>query len=342
VPAGTHLLHVGPPKTGSTALQAAMHAKREEMGRHGVIHPGSDQRGREAVLAALMDHNFGAQSDPRLYRRWRRLLGEIAEAGDARVCISNESFARVGDADVRRMVSTLGGGRAHVVAVARRLDRLLPSQWQEWVRVGTTSLSYEQWLEVVLGDNPNDRHWQAFWLPHDLEKMVERWVAVTARDRFTLIVADETDPRVLSRAFEQLLGLPEDLLRPEESHRKNVSASMARVELVRRLNHALDEQDWPSEIKAVLRSRVAKRIRSAAPWPGETGIPPLPAWAAAQVSELNKQREELVRSLGVQVIGDAANLGLPVLEAADTADSADLVSSELAAQSVLTAIEGAV
>lgn len=341
LPESARLLHIGPPKTGSTALQAAMHSRREEMRRHGVVHVAGDQRGKEAVYAALMDPDFAEHSEPRVLRRWQRLLDEMGAAGEQRVCLSNESLGRIDEAGVRRMVGALGGDRAHVVAVARRLDRLLPSQWQEWVRVGTTSLSYEQWLEVVLGDNPADRHWRDFWLPHDLERLVDRWVDATAPDRFTLIIADETEPRLLSRSFEQLLGLPDGLLRAEETHRANKSASLVRVEVVRRLNLALDELPWPADVKAALRSRVAKRIRSAAPWPGESPIPPLPSWAAAHVTELNLQREKWARSLGVRVIGDPANLGTPVPDAA-TEPSMDLVSTELAVQSVLSAIGGAV
>lgn len=342
VPKGARVLHIGSPKTGSTALQAAMHSKREEMRRHGVLHVASDQRGREAVLAAMMNAEFGEQSDPRLFKRWRTLVAEIEQAGDPRVCLSNESLSRIDDAAAARMVAALGGDRAHIVTVARRLDKLLPSQWQEWVRVGTTSLTYEDWLRVVLEDNPENRHWRDFWLPHDLERLVDRWAGLTGRDRFTLVIADESDRRFLSRTFERLLGLPDGLLQPEETHRTNPSASMPRVETVRRLNAALEEQDWPADIKATLRSRVAKRIRSAAPWPGEAPIPLMPAWAAAQVSELNKQREDLAGSLGVQVVGDPANLGrrVPAVEEADAA--AEMVSTELAVQSIVTAIGGAV
>jgi len=117
---------------------------------------------------------------------------------------------------------------------------------------------------------------------------------------------------------------------------------MARVELVRRVNQALDAEDWPEEVKTALRSRVAKRIRSAPQWDGEAPIPPLPAWAAARVHDLNEQRGELVESLGVQVIGDPAILAAPVPDAEGADGWTDQVSTELAAQSVVTAIGGAV
>jgi hypothetical protein len=342
VPAGTRLLHIGPPKTGTTVLQAAMQSKRDVMREHGVVLVGNDQSGRQAVLAALLDAGFDESSDATLFRRWRRLLDEMEAAGDERACLSNESLAQLESEGVRRMVDALGGDRAHVVAVARRLDRLLPSHWQEWVRIGSTSLSFEQWLEIVLGDHRDSRHWQEFWLPNDLERLLERWVGATSPDRFTLIVADEGDELLLSRAFETLLDLPDGLLQPDDTHRKNVSASLARVEVVRRVNQLLEDRDWPPGVKAALRSRVAKRIRSAPPWPGEVPVPPLPPWAATRVSELNMQREQVVRSSGVRVVGDPTTLGAPAPDATVLDGHPDLVSTELAAVSVVTAIGGAV
>ena len=343
VPEDARVLHIGPPKTGSTALQASMHTMRDQMRQHGVLHVASDQRGRQTVLAALMEADFSEETNPRLFKRWQKLVDEIAGAGDVRVCLSNESMGRVDEPVVSRMVSALGGERAHVVAVARRLDKLLPSQWQEWVRVGRTSLTYADWLKVVLGDNPDDRQWREFWTPHDLRGMVSRWAGATSPDRFTLVIADEDDPTWLSTAFEQLLGLPSGLLAPADVARANVSASLERVEVVRRLNELLDEQDWPADLKEALRARVSKRIRSLAPgWSGETSIPALPAWARDRVLELNAERERLVPGLGVQVLGDPAKLDAPLPEASAQLETSALVSAELAAQGALSVMTGAV
>ena len=343
VPEGARVLHIGPPKTGSTALQASMHAQREQMREHGVLHVGSDQRGRQAVLAALMESDFSEDSNPRLFKRWQKLVDEVAGAGEVRVCLSNESMGRVDGPVVSRMVEALGGERAHVVAVARRLDKLLPSQWQEWVRVGRTSMTYAEWLAVVLNDNPGDRHWQEFWVPHDLRSMVSRWAGATSPDRFTLVIADEDDPTWLSTSFEHLLGLPAGLLAPADAARANPSASLERVEVVRRLNELLAEQDWPADLKEALRARVSKRIRSLAPaWSGETTIPALPRWARERVSELNAERERLVPELGVQVVGDPAKLNAPLPDAFAPIEASALVSAELAAQSALSVMTGAV
>ncbi|HET7389075.1 MAG TPA: hypothetical protein VFJ19_20695 [Nocardioidaceae bacterium] len=346
LPEGSRLLHIGATKTGSTSLQLSMYDAREEMLEHGVRLVGGDLAGRAAVKAALRGE-LDDDAPARQLRRWEEVVEEISTAVDPRVCLSNGSLCEIEQDRARAMVEALGGDRAHVVAVCRGLDRLLPSQWQESVRDGTVALPYEAWLETVLGDHPDDPSWQHFWTPHDIERLVDRWVAVTARDRFTLVVADDGDRLALSHCFEQMLGLPEGMLAPQESQRRNESASAERVEAVRLLNERLVDRPWPEDIKADLRSRVAKRIRSAAPaWPGESRIPPMPGWAADRVRELSERREKTVRSLGVQVIGDPAHLRPSPTEDMESVTSAPdtpyTVSTELAAEMVVTAIGGAV
>ena len=43
---GTRLLHIGPHKTGTTAVQGALHLARERLAAEGVVYPG---RGRQPL-----------------------------------------------------------------------------------------------------------------------------------------------------------------------------------------------------------------------------------------------------------------------------------------------------
>src|SRR5690625_4335566 len=43
LPPGTRALYIGPPKSGTTALQAAASAARDELYTHGVVYPGSGE-----------------------------------------------------------------------------------------------------------------------------------------------------------------------------------------------------------------------------------------------------------------------------------------------------------
>ena len=47
---GTRLLHIGPHKTGTTAVQGALHLARERLAARGVVYPG---RGRQPLWPIL-------------------------------------------------------------------------------------------------------------------------------------------------------------------------------------------------------------------------------------------------------------------------------------------------
>src|SRR5690606_17807836 len=155
----------------------------------------------------------------------------VASAGDLRVCISNEDFGRAEPDQIRRIVHDLGGPAVHVVAVARRLDQFLPSQWQERVKAGDAR-AYEDWLRVVVDrlDEPADWDQRApgfEWdrtnvlYAHDPLALARRWVDEVGSDRFTLVVSDSRDRRLIPDTFEQLLGLPVGTLvpNPNQSNR---------------------------------------------------------------------------------------------------------------------------
>ncbi len=343
VPAGTRLLHIGPQKTGTTAIQVAMNRSRAELREHGVVFPGKSTRPRLAVWSLLGTPDGRPQ--PRI-EHWHGLVREVEEAGDLRVCVSTEDWARTDLEGARQVVSGLGGDRAHVVATARRLDKLLPSQWQQRVKMRRTTLTYEQWLEVVLRDHSDDPVWQNVWVPHDIGSLVDRWTeAAGSRERFSLIVADESDRGFLPRTFEQLLGLPDGLLNLAETEVLNQSRGIGRIEVIRRLTLAFEENDWPEEIFPAggpMRVRLTDELKSAAPWPNELSVPTLPGWAAERVAELSAARADLVKSLDVRVIGNPDNLRMPpALSDAAPHDEPIMVSSELAARAVEVAIDGA-
>jgi len=338
LPEGTRLLHIGPQKTGTTGIQVAMHRSRALLREHGVVYPGKGTRPRKAVWS-LLGSPEGIAEQP--IKHWHRLVREVEAAGDARVCLSTEDWARTDLEGATRTVEGLGGDRVHVVASARRLDRLLPSQWQQRVKMRRITLSYEEWLEVVLGQGQEHPAWRNIWIPHDIEGVAERWAkAAGGPERFTLVIADETDRELLPRTFEQMLGLPSGLLSAAVTDVRNQSIGYGRTETIRHLTDAFERHGWrESEELETLLSRITDAVKANDPWPDEMKIPPLPEWAAARVRELSEQRVHAARSLGVRVVGDPESLRVP--DAMPTSASLDhtvMVSSELAARSAETAI----
>src|SRR3954454_2542682 len=233
VPEGTRLVHIGPHKTGSTAIQVALHTARDRLAEHWVGYfTTRGYRPRKAGWAlGIRGRPNGSPRPP--IRHWRRLVAAVEAADAARGCVSNEDFGRATAPQIARLVKDLGGDRVRIVAVARRLDRFLPSQWQERVKAGDER-TYEEWLRVVLDTDDPGLDWDRrnVWFSHDVRALVGRWTAVVGPERFTLIVSDESDRTLIPRTFETLLGLPKGFVVPDPS-RSNRGLSWAGAELLR-------------------------------------------------------------------------------------------------------------
>jgi hypothetical protein len=186
---------------------------------------------------------------------------------------------------------------------------LLPSQWQERVKSHDT-ITFDAWLQRVLGDDAADREHQRFWASHDLVATADRWRPFVG-DRFILVAADESDPDLVPRVFEQLLGLPAGLLVLPPVTNASLSANAA--ELVRRVNVLFEEEGWPDAAyhRLVQQAAVKQLIDAPRGASSELPIPSLPGWAAARVAELSERRIEELEARGVRVVGDLDGLRVP-------------------------------
>lgn len=347
LPAGSNLLHIGPQKTGSTAVQAAFHARRADLAEHGVAYPGDAAKPVRAFQAGL-GFGMGRGGVPPRKAAWRSFRREIEEAADLRVLVSLESMGRLRGERLDRVVTELGGARPHVVAVARRYDRLLPSQWQQRLKAGERR-TFDAWLRRVLDPEPSgvghpDSH--SLWFPHHTAHLVRRWADRVGPDNVTVVIAREDDRRRVLTTFESLLGLPHGFL-PTVENAANRSLSLQEAELLRASNTAFasipkaTDRDWHTLISRGLVPALVKR-----PLPeGHDPLPPLPGWAREVVQELSEQRIEELPRLGVRLVGDLDDLRLHESSApagGDPQPEPDTVTIETAVQALEGIAAGAV
>ena len=226
---GTRLLHIGPHKTGTTAIQGALHLAREGLAAEGVVYPGRGRQPLWPILAVTGQPALLGGPQPEI-SYWDNLVRDVRAAGDRRVVLSSEFFAEADDATARRVIADLGGARVHVVVTLRSLTRILPSQWQQYLQNGF-HFRYVEWLDGILSDPPHTPT-PGFWRRHRHDALVTRWAAENGPENLTVIVVDESDRLMLLRVFESMLGLPGGFLVPEE-RAANRSLTVAEAELVR-------------------------------------------------------------------------------------------------------------
>jgi hypothetical protein len=337
--AGARLLHIGPHKTGTTAIQGALDLARGRLAEHGVIYAGAARQPMRATLAVTGRPAMLGEAQPDM-AYWDRLVQSIRAAGDQRVVISSEFFADGDDEAARRVVADLGGPRVHVVVTLRPLDRVMPSQWQQFVQNGFCT-PYLEYLDRILRqpDQPTPR----FWLRHRHDKLVARWAAAAGVQNVTVIVVDGSDRLALLRTFDSLLGLPAGFLVPEDDV-VNRSLTLAETEVVRQLNEEFKRREWPGASYArFVRYGAVKQMKARRPLPGEPQIT-TPAWALEQVAEISAEMTRNIAALGVRVVGDLSALRCPPPAAREPEAGAgdgladSVIPVEAAAQAVLGAI----
>lgn len=340
LPRGAILVHLGPYKTGTTAIQTSLGTHREDLRSHGVLYPGSDHRQFRPGWALLGRSPRGVAPVP--MSAWDEMVREVADSDASRVCISTEDLASATPEHVAKLAADLGPDRVHVAMVVRRLDKLMPSAWQQRVKSSNEALSYDEWLTEVLADPvPSRGPGHTFWFNHGVANILSRWSGSVPAERFVLVVADETDRNQQMRTFERLLDLPDGLLTP--GPRDNSSLTFDRVELYRQVNRIFDDRGWDDTIRRKLCNQgMLNGLRAAPLDPRERPIPPLPDWAVDRVAELSERRVAEVVDCGAVVLGDPDALRMPPQEREVSGDGLpEAIGIETAAHAVEGLVEAA-
>lgn len=316
-------LHIGPPKTGTTFLQAAWFQHRRELADQGVLYPGERQVDQfRAAAVALGKTGIIDRMTPAQRASWGTLTSAVGEwHGDA--IVSDEHYALASASKARTILEELGGlgDELHVVVTARDLARQVPAAWQQSIKHGNDETFDHYWR--TLAADPA----RGFWHAQNLPSVLDRWTQGIAPERVHVVVhGGPGSPRnLLWDRMCQVTGVDPSVLRPVKQ--ANESLGVVHIELLRRVNAALpphrDHLDMSRFTKGFVTTEVL--VRSGKPLglalPDETRV-----WAR----ERGAAMVDLLRGREYDVVGDLADL-LPA-ETPPTGRTPDSVSdSEVAA-----------
>ncbi|KHL18070.1 UNVERIFIED_CONTAM: hypothetical protein LK11_08375 [Mumia flava] len=335
LPEGTRLIHVGPPKTATTSLQAAFHEARPRLAPYGVHYAGTRRHEMLAAIAAVGGKGFLGGPEPQ-QDAWAELLTDIHGAADQRVVFSSEYLAQAKPPRVRSITEQIGGHQ-HVVLTLRPLDKLIPSQWQQYVQTGY-AIAYDDWLEAMFSPSPPKGLTPTFWTRHHHDRLAARWAAEVGEENVTVVVLDSRDHAMVLRVFEAMVGLPDGTLALQDDL-SNRSLTLAEIEIVREFNRIYKASDWPSDVHfRYLRNGVVRNLRTRQPDRSEPKIV-TPTWAQERIAELSQEVVDNLRASGVRVVGDLDGLlAGPVVPAEPQTDDDRAVSAEVAALALAGAI----
>lgn len=296
-------------KTGTTSLQQAAAAHRDDLAAHGVLYPG---RGVNHLypVCALMGRRLGWSASGAVapdLRWWRELMAEIDDAGEDRVLISHEFASECDDGQAARFLAELGP-RIHVVITLRGFATLLGSSWQQYVKAGRRK-AFQPWLTDVLADKPGSNLARAFYRRHDQAAILTRWLDLVGSERLTVVIGDRQQPTLLLDAFSDLLGLPREFLRDAPDDAENRSLSWQEAEYLRGVNARVHQAriGWRPYEVLIRDGLIARTLRERRPSEQETPMV-LPEWAERPALERARLYHDAVVSSGCRIIGDPERL----------------------------------
>jgi hypothetical protein len=300
LPAGARLLHVGPHKTGTTALQSAFHRARGDAAEQGVRYLSRSQH--DARAARYVTDRMVAGRDPvRAETAWRAVVKGLTAPGPERRVFSSEFLSDASDEQIARIVGEAGSEDLWVAITLRPLARILSSQYQQSLQRQST-LTYDDWLRIVLADDVSGPGPREFWTRHRHDALARRWAAHVGPERVVVIVLDSRDHAFLPHAFEQLLGLRPETLAGRDA-RENRSLTADEAELLRRFNASYADLGLQPDHYVRLFRHLKDHLKDRVPSPDEAPLV-TPDWAVEQANTIGAEMAAAIRDLGVQVHGD--------------------------------------
>ena len=267
------LLHIGCPKTGTTAIQRFMAQNRAALLRAGILYPVSLALPNRESHSALTAYSLDDAAESDVKQRWqltdstsirnfrgalRAALGaEMARHGEGTrlVICSNEHLAASLQSpdDFARLKEFLHTefSSVRVVVYLRRQDRQRVSAYSTYLRGGGTS------RDILGNGRPYEDAKDGFL---DYYSLLQAWSAAFGRGALSIRVYEDCKDRLIENFLETLgLPVPKGLPMPPVA---NSTLSELGQEMMRRINESpLFQERVRKAVVAVLNRRHAGRPR---------------------------------------------------------------------------------
>lgn len=197
-------VHIGAPKTGSTAIQRALHAAGPALHAHGIAYPDTHLRGwghHDLCIALAPSTPDWATPSPHGLDGMGRCLAEVVPESVRTVLLSSENFFLFPEAEKLRAWVTRWWGppdRVVIDVFVRRQSELVESWYNQLVKAQGFAGTFE---ESVARDG-------TLW---DVEARLAPWAQAFGDASVRVHAYHRVRARVVA-AYGAVLGLPEGVL----------------------------------------------------------------------------------------------------------------------------------
>lgn len=292
-------LHVGPPKTGTTHLQALLYANVDLLAGHGLRVIGNHALHFNAASELRGVTGPTRRSVPT--GRWAKVCAQVLGSERSDVVLSNERYSLLDAEQAGRAVRDLEatGREVRVVLTMRDPVAIEPSRWQESVKNGAS----RPWDEFV---RDGLQHPERVRNAQRCRRVLDVWPAVVGADRVDVVTVPPAGaPRdLLTSRFFTVLDRADAVPALAPGRRTNPSLDHAATEILRVLQERVD---LPAVVqRSWVKSFLANRVLAGAP--RTTGSPRLAGEAYAVQRAEGEHLADRIRDLGLRVEGDLADL----------------------------------
>jgi hypothetical protein len=291
-------LHVGPVKTGSTYLQDLLWRNRDDLAQQGYQYPGDHDN--EMWLAAndVQDQAFIHFEMPEAAGVWAKVCERVL-GFDGPSLISHEVLGMSTEEHIARIVHSLAPAHPHVVVMARSLAPMLPSLWQEKIKMVDPDMTWPDFLafERKTGSPVTDA-----------ALIVHRWLAHVPPTHIHVVTVPprSADPGVLLGRFAAALGVDTSAW-DTDGGAANRSLDRVQVELLRRLNRTTSTSLDRRAQRRLVQGALLPHLRAADPRRRMC----LPESEREWIEGETSRRRDALRSSGATLHGDLADLEAP-------------------------------
>ncbi len=253
------VLHVGPHKTGTSYLQAALCERRPQLLEAGWLYPQPSPSHVSPVASFLMSNGLWekeAELQPVPEQSWEPFIDTISR-WDGSLLLSAENLGGLYSEALARVIDALGRDNLEIVFTDRDFGRMLPSRLQQQYR-GPDTFSADELYQMLL-DQRQDKV-AGIWLTFSVAGMIKRWSAhPKVRSVSVAICPSRGSAGNLWTRFVAAADLPLD---PDDvpgvsAGSANLSLSAPQARLLRYVNLAVKESD---ELTVADREWLRRRI----------------------------------------------------------------------------------
>lgn len=305
----TVFIHIGTRKSGTSFLQKALRGSVPALREQDLDLTYHTRKGHvERQLEPFREYAAGGSADASR-ASVEEMIDRISRRPESRHLITLEDLSEQPEKVADLMVGPLKDFDVHIIVTARHWGKTIPSEWQQIVKE-RKQVTYRDFLDAIRDRTPAA---EQFLARQDLPAILQRWGRLVPAERVHVIAVPPSSRAegTLMELFCGLIGIdPTTLAVPGGD--VNTSISLEQAELLRRVNVALGDR-LPT-LEGDYRYGVREWLTRGTLMRHKRGSILIPAEDAAWCAQAIQAQYDGIVALGVDIVGDPADL-LPPAEA---------------------------